>query len=410
MRRSESALVSVTVGIQTTQFVYDGDGNLIKQINQDGSKTIYIDGFYEEDRSSGGSLTNTRVYYPAGGAMRVNGVLYYDLRDNLGSAAAVMDSIGNIVGQERYYPFGGTRVTAGSVNTDRLYTGQRSLAALGLMDYHARFFEPTLGVFIQPDSMVPGASNPQSFNRYSYANNNPVLYNDPTGHVSCSGKNWDDGPQCKGKAEFKKNVISADISRRYHDITVQDVNRWSLGQLTTLSSALDKIYSGFGKNYAAFAAGFGNVSFTPVGAHDLPDSAPANAEWWKGNINIAPQASEDNMIHEMGHIFDTNPFRENSKASFLSQVFVSKYNLGSCTASPCYPNDVTHIGSLITIYGANTSWIPAGETTKYARNSSLEDFADSFDATITGGVPAVGDDRRETVTALIEMYTEPYPH
>ena len=28
---------------------------------------------------------STRVYYPAGGAMLVNGVLYYALRDNLGS-------------------------------------------------------------------------------------------------------------------------------------------------------------------------------------------------------------------------------------------------------------------------------------------------------------------------------------
>jgi RHS repeat-associated protein/uncharacterized repeat protein (TIGR01451 family) len=186
----ENRLVSVLVQIlhqadQTTQFVYDGDGNLIKQINQDGSKTIYIDGFYEADRSSGGSLTNTRVYYPAGGAMRVNGVLYYDLRDNLGSAAAVMDSSGNIVGQERYYPFGGTRVTTGTVNTDRLYTGQRSLASLGLMDYKARFYEPTLGVFIQPDTMMPSAANPQSLNRYSYVLNDPINLNDPSGYKPC---------------------------------------------------------------------------------------------------------------------------------------------------------------------------------------------------------------------------------
>jgi RHS repeat-associated protein len=117
--------------------------------------------------------------------MRVNGALYYDLRDNLGSAAEVMDASGNIVGQERYYPFGGTRVTTGSVNTDRLYTGQRSLAALSLMDYHARFYEPTLGVFIQPDPMMPGASNPQSFNRYSYVLNNPINLNDPSGYKPC---------------------------------------------------------------------------------------------------------------------------------------------------------------------------------------------------------------------------------
>jgi RHS repeat-associated protein len=41
---------------------------------------------------------------------------------------------------------------------------------------------PYINHFIQPDAIVPNPSNPQSWNRYSYVRNNPVLYNDPTGH------------------------------------------------------------------------------------------------------------------------------------------------------------------------------------------------------------------------------------
>jgi len=52
----------------------------------------------------------------------------------------------------------------------------------GLMDYKARFYSPYLNHFTQPDSIVPDPSNPQSWNRYSYALNNPIRYNDPTGH------------------------------------------------------------------------------------------------------------------------------------------------------------------------------------------------------------------------------------
>ena len=50
------------------------------------------------------------------------------------------------------------------------------------MDYKARFYSPALGRFVQPDSIIPDQSNPQSWNRFSYVLNNPVRYTDPTGH------------------------------------------------------------------------------------------------------------------------------------------------------------------------------------------------------------------------------------
>jgi hypothetical protein len=37
--------------------------------------------------------------------------------------------------------------------------------------------------FNQPDTVIPELYNPQSLNRYSYVNNNPIRYNDPTGHM-----------------------------------------------------------------------------------------------------------------------------------------------------------------------------------------------------------------------------------
>jgi len=45
-----------------------------------------------------------------------------------------------------------------------------------------RYYDPTLGRFIQPDTIVPQPGDPQSLNRYSYAGNNPVRYTDPSGH------------------------------------------------------------------------------------------------------------------------------------------------------------------------------------------------------------------------------------
>jgi uncharacterized protein RhaS with RHS repeats len=45
----------------------------------------------------------------------------------------------------------------------------------------ARYYNPTLGRFISPDPVHFVEGNIHSFNRYAYANNNPMRYIDPTG-------------------------------------------------------------------------------------------------------------------------------------------------------------------------------------------------------------------------------------
>ena len=119
-------------------------------------------------------------------ALRNGTNLRYMHQDSLGSTSVVTDSSGAQYGYTRYYPYGSTRDSGGSLDTSKKFTGQR-LDGTGLYYYGARYYDPTIGRFISPDSIIPNPANPQSLNRYSYCLNNPLRYIDPSGHTEI---NW----------------------------------------------------------------------------------------------------------------------------------------------------------------------------------------------------------------------------
>ena len=51
------------------------------------------------------------------------------------------------------------------------------------MYYNARDYDPALGTFVSPDSMVPGAGQVINYNRFLYARGNPLKYSDPSGYI-----------------------------------------------------------------------------------------------------------------------------------------------------------------------------------------------------------------------------------
>ncbi len=70
--------------------------------------------------------------------------------------------------------------------SDYRFTDQELDAENGLYNYNARLYDPFIGRFISPDTIVPEPFNPQSLNRYSYCLNNPLVYVDPSGHIAWS--------------------------------------------------------------------------------------------------------------------------------------------------------------------------------------------------------------------------------
>ncbi len=63
------------------------------------------------------------------------------------------------------------------------YTNQVLDEDTGLYYYGARYYDPKLARFTQPDTIVPDPGSSQALNRYSYTYNNPLVFTDPTGNI-----------------------------------------------------------------------------------------------------------------------------------------------------------------------------------------------------------------------------------
>jgi len=121
--------------------------------------------------------------------------LFSPLRGSTPSVHTVL-SVSNAQGTSQghlwYDPHGSVLSSTLPVTlTDRLFTGQRLDNSTGLYYYNARYYDPHLGRFIQPDSLVPDPLNPQAWNRFSYVYNNPASYVDPGGHQPEGWSWWD---------------------------------------------------------------------------------------------------------------------------------------------------------------------------------------------------------------------------
>ncbi len=157
---ADQSRIAGAIAQSCPRLVYDAGGSLTKV---EGAKpAVYIGGIYEKDLGTGGV---TKYYYADGKriAMRKGGTLYYLANDHLDRTAVVMDASGGLVSRNRYHAYGMGWAQEGAPPTDRLYTGQRRFGPnSGMYYYNARFYGADVGRFLSPDSIVPGAGDPQA--------------------------------------------------------------------------------------------------------------------------------------------------------------------------------------------------------------------------------------------------------
>jgi RHS repeat-associated protein len=107
-------------------------------------------------------------------------------RDHLGSLRAETDEAGNRTVKRDYYAFGIEQqgyAASAEAATARQFTGAEKGFFNGLDSMMARFNSGNAGRFLSPDPILGNATNPQSWNRYSFVLNSPLNYTDPTGKI-----------------------------------------------------------------------------------------------------------------------------------------------------------------------------------------------------------------------------------
>lgn len=187
---AENKLVSVDGGwdgAAGASYSYDGDGRRVRKASASETTAFVYD-------------ATGRVVAEYSNQVQYAGTKYLT-QDQLGSTRVVTDAQGNAHSnngasgsRHDYLPFG-ERLDAGSSgrtpaqgyvtvdNVRQQFTGAARDAETSMDFMQARYYAASAGRFTSPDDFFNDSnpSDPQSWNKYAYARNNPLKYIDPTG-------------------------------------------------------------------------------------------------------------------------------------------------------------------------------------------------------------------------------------
>jgi RHS repeat-associated protein len=187
---------------QVANYVADGASGL--------ETTVYAFGLYEHETTSAQTRDKYWVQLPGGTQVlydiaSVSGTqTTYIVADHLGSGNRWFNSAGVNTAIQSYSAYGYRRsanwsgplasnssdyaVIAGTTRRGYTEAFHELLDSVNLIHMNGRVYDPVIGRFLSPDPMTGSILSSQSWNPYSYALNQPLRLNDPTGLTTCDTK------------------------------------------------------------------------------------------------------------------------------------------------------------------------------------------------------------------------------
>nr|WP_274529245.1 RHS repeat domain-containing protein [Paenibacillus piscarius] len=184
--------VKVKAGDRTTvDYVYNGDGLRVKKTVSNAKKgNVAEETNYVYDRQhvilevDESSKFNVRYIRGINYIARMNQAQAYSyyLYNGHGDVVQTVTSVGEVQNQYDYDVFGNPVLSIETYSESIRYAGEYYDGETGLYYLRARYYDPYIGRFLSEDSYWGEDNNPLSLNLYTYANNDPIQYIDPTGH------------------------------------------------------------------------------------------------------------------------------------------------------------------------------------------------------------------------------------
>ncbi|TLU98952.1 FG-GAP-like repeat-containing protein [Dyadobacter luticola] len=181
-------------------YTYGADYQRLKGVMKKNAALInthyYFANNYEKDVTPG--IADKHLHYihaPAGMiaiVIRENGAdqYYYTYTDHLGSLLTMTAQNGSVLLDQNFDAWGRLRhptnwdyvnVPAPTSYLYRGFTGHEHLTNFNVINMNGRLYDPVVGRVLSVDNYVADPGSTQAYNRYSYANNNPLVYTDPDG-------------------------------------------------------------------------------------------------------------------------------------------------------------------------------------------------------------------------------------
>ena len=126
------------------------------------------------------------VYYTRGFELisrREGSIASYYLYDGGLSVRALTNEAGTVTDTLVFDAFGNETTKTGSSDNPYGFQSEEQ-DATGLYYLRARYMDPVTGTFTTMDTYGGSLSDPMSLHKYLFANSNPVMYSDPSGHFS----------------------------------------------------------------------------------------------------------------------------------------------------------------------------------------------------------------------------------
>jgi len=274
--------------VPTTDFVLDQSGGQMTEL------AVYT-------TSAGTQYQHVHSNVSAGGALIASLDSLYNphfyLTDALGSRRVQTDAAGIPEQTCQSLPFGDQLLCTGgslATPTEHHFTGKERDTESGLDYFGARYYNSSMGRFSSPDDgSGQNALSPQSWNLYSYVQNNPLSNTDSDGHDCVYINNdtgafesWNPG-DCDNSTDAKANT------GHYFDGSLSTI-------YTTTGDASGQVTGWQGTSDVTGANTFVGNSVPSLGNWDNPLQAsvfgPASASTWNNAAGVTNAAATPLMV------------------------------------------------------------------------------------------------------------------